>query len=70
MQGSGTGAIWWAIQLALDIDTCRALLRGEPVDPDRLDPVWLARAEAVKLVSLNICAADLFEHWPALQTTP
>jgi hypothetical protein len=34
---------WQALMLARDIETCRALLRGESVPLDRLRPEWVAR---------------------------
>ena len=34
--------MWWALQLALDVETCRRLLLGVPVDPASLDPKVLA----------------------------
>lgn len=52
-------ATWWAVMLARDVDACRALLRGEPVDPARLDPCWLARATTLQLVMLDVFAIDL-----------
>jgi hypothetical protein len=52
-------ATWWAMQLSRDVETCRALLRGEPVDPDRLYPEVLARAKARELVTLDFTAFDL-----------
>jgi hypothetical protein len=54
-----TAVTWWAIMLARDVETCRALLRGEPVEPGRLDPVWLARAKAQHLVTLDVLAVDV-----------
>ena len=35
--------VWRAMMLAKDLDTCRALLRGESVPLERLDPEWVAR---------------------------
>jgi hypothetical protein len=51
---------WWALQLAEDLETARALLRGEPVDPACLRPEWLARAKAARLVRLDVRAIDAF----------
>jgi hypothetical protein len=34
---------WRALMLSPDLETCEALLRGEDVPADRLDPEWLAR---------------------------
>lgn len=34
---------WRAMMLAPDIETCRALLRGESVSLDSLRPEWVAR---------------------------
>jgi hypothetical protein len=53
-------ALSWALRLALDVETCRDLLNGEPVDPARLDPKALARAKATDLVRLDFRAVDLF----------
>jgi hypothetical protein len=52
--------IWVAMQLARDLEACRALLRGEPVDPSRLDPAGLAWATERRLVSLDTRGIDLF----------
>jgi hypothetical protein len=57
-------ALSWAVRLALDVETCRDLLEGRPVDPARLDQAWLARAKALELVRLDFHAIDLFENWP------
>jgi hypothetical protein len=54
----------WAGRLAVDLDAYRALLAGEPVDPARLDPKWLAVAKRYALVRLDVRAIDLFENWP------
>lgn len=48
-----------ALRLARDLDTCRALLLGEPVDPDRLDQAELRRARERELVRLDFRAIDL-----------
>lgn len=47
-----------AIRLAKDIDTCQALLHGEPVDPDRLDKEQLKWAKHRRLVRLDLRAID------------
>jgi hypothetical protein len=52
-------ATFWAVMIARDVDACRALLRGEPVDPERLDPDWLSRAKEARLVTLDVLAIDL-----------
>jgi hypothetical protein len=57
-------ALSWAVRLSLDVETCRDLLNGVPVDPARLDRGWLARAKALRLVSLDVRAIHLFENWP------
>jgi hypothetical protein len=41
-----------AFRLALDVEACAALLRGEPVDPSRLDQAELAKAREKTLVRL------------------
>lgn len=35
--------VWRAMMLARDVETCRALLRGETVPLERLDPAWVKR---------------------------
>lgn len=50
-----------AMRLATDLETCRALLAGEPVDPARLDKSALARARNRKLVRLDTAEIDLLE---------
>ena len=51
-----------AIRLARDLDTCRALLRGDSVDPDRLDAAELRRARSRLLVRLDVHAIDLLSR--------
>jgi hypothetical protein len=53
--------IWVAMRLATDIDTCCALLRGEPVDPSGLDPDELNWAHEMRFVRLDVSAISLFE---------
>jgi hypothetical protein len=50
-----------AMRLARDLDTCVALLQGEPVDPDRLDPDEVRRAKQRELVRLDFHAIDLLD---------
>jgi hypothetical protein len=50
-----------AMRLARDLDTCVALLQGEPVDPDRLDPDEVQRAKQRELVRLDFHAIDLLD---------
>jgi hypothetical protein len=49
------------MRLAKDIDTCCALLRGEPVDPSGLDPDELNWAHEMRFVRLDVSAISLFE---------
>jgi hypothetical protein len=37
------GRIWRAMMLAPRLEVCEALLRGESVPVDRLDPEWVTR---------------------------
>jgi hypothetical protein len=53
--------IWVAMRLALDLDTCRSLLRGEVVDPSCLDPAELEFMKAMTFVSMDFSAIDFFE---------
>lgn len=53
--------IWVAMRLAKDIDACCALLRGEPVDPARLDPKEIEFMRAMSFVRLDISAISMFE---------
>jgi hypothetical protein len=55
-------AVWWAMQIALDVDACSALLHGEPVEPSRLHPGWLEYAAAFKLIRLDFAAIDLLHR--------
>jgi hypothetical protein len=50
-----------AMRLARDLDTCVALLQGEPVDPDRLDPDEVQQAKQRELVRLDFHAIDLLD---------
>lgn len=47
-----------AMRLAKNLDTCRALLAGEPVSPGRVDQVELRKAERQRLVRLDMSAID------------
>lgn len=58
---------WVAIRLATDIDTCCALLRGEAVDPARLDQKELAFMRHYNFVRLDTAAIGFFE--PQLRRT-
>ena len=48
-----------AMRLARDVETCAELLRGDPVDPDRLDLEALRWATERLLVRLDFRALDL-----------
>lgn len=48
-----------AMRLALDVEACAALLRDEPVAPERLSPVGLIWAQERCLVRLDLAALDL-----------
>lgn len=48
-----------AFRLAQDVDTCSALLHGEPVDPGRIDLEQLRWAKQRLLVRLDLHAIDL-----------
>lgn len=51
--------VYVALMLARNIDTCAALLRGEPVNPELLDRGQLERMRARKLVRLDFAQLDL-----------
>ena len=53
--------IFVAIQLARDVDACAALLRGEPVDPSRLDRAQLEKARVKCLVQFVAPIELIFE---------
>jgi hypothetical protein len=55
-----TAALSWAVRLALDVETCRSLMLGEPVEPARLDQGWLEVAKEFQLVTLDVVALDAF----------
>lgn len=48
-----------AMRLARDVETCRALLQGEPVNPGRLHMDEVRRAKQRALVRLDMHAIDL-----------
>jgi hypothetical protein len=56
-----TERILIAMRLARDLQTCVALLNGEPVDPDRLDADEVRRAKQRELVRLDFHAIDLLD---------
>jgi hypothetical protein len=47
------------MRLAKDVETCRELLEGRPVDPDRIDHKQLRWAKQRMLVRLDLHAIDL-----------
>lgn len=51
--------IAWALRLSRDVETCRDLLAGRPVDPSRIDREELERAKARQLVQL-VAPLELF----------
>jgi hypothetical protein len=53
---------YWAMMIAKDIGACAALLRGEPVSPERLNSDWLEFAAALHLVRLDFAAIDLLHR--------
>ena len=59
------GRLQVAIALARDLETCRALLCGEPVDPARVDRDALQRAKDQKLVRLDLSKLDLLIGEPS-----
>ena len=54
-----------AMRLAGDLGTCAQLLRGEPVDPERLDKGELRRARERRLVRLDLREIDLLARQAA-----
>jgi hypothetical protein len=50
-----------AMRLSRDLQTCVALLQGEPVDPDRLHPGEVRRAKQRELVRLDFHAIDFLD---------
>jgi hypothetical protein len=67
VSGAAEAAVWWAMMLARDLGACRALLREEPVSPERLDHEWLAFAREFHLVRLDVAAIDLLSRRPELR---
>jgi hypothetical protein len=61
-------ATYWSMMIAKDIGTCEALLRGEPVSPERLHLDWLETAAAFELVRLDVHAIDLLGRRPMLRS--
>lgn len=68
MSGAYANAIWWSLMLARDIDTCCALLAGDPVDPARLRREWLEYATHFALIRLDIFAVDLLHRRALLRS--
>ena len=52
--------VWVAMRLAKDLETCRLLLEGKPVDEDRLEPLGLAWALQMRFVRLDVSAIEAF----------
>lgn len=57
---SGELRLWTAFRLTADLETCRALLQGEPVDPALLDPDGLEWARRMRFLRLDVRPIDLF----------
>jgi hypothetical protein len=55
-------AVWWAMQIAGDVEACAALLVGDPVDPGRLRREWVEYASTHGLVRLDVAAVDLLHR--------
>jgi hypothetical protein len=53
---------WWAIVMSKDVEACCALLRGDPVEPGRLDMDWVECAAHFHLVRLDVYAIDLLHR--------
>jgi hypothetical protein len=56
MTAAQTQRLWWAMQLARDVETCCSLMRGEHVDERSLDQLALAGARQRGAVQL--CQVD------------
>jgi hypothetical protein len=56
------------MMISRDLGTCRALLRGEPVDRANLDRDWLECACELQLVRLDLCAIDLLHRRAELRS--
>lgn len=67
MTDTYANAVWWSMMLARDVDTCCALLRGDPVDPARLHRDWLRFASEHALVRLDVFAIDLLHRCAELR---
>ena len=51
--------VW--VAMTTDVETCRSLLLGEPVDPSGLDPDELEFMKAMTFVRLDFRAIEFFE---------
>lgn len=47
-----------AMRLAKDLEACKTLLQGRPLDPIRIDQAELRKAEQRRLVRLDMTAID------------
>jgi hypothetical protein len=45
MSAEETRQLWIAMMVAPSVEICEALLLGESVPREKLDPVWVARLE-------------------------
>jgi hypothetical protein len=54
--------VYWSMMISKDIGTCEQLLRGEPVNPERIDSDWLELASEFHLVRLDTFAIDLLHR--------
>lgn len=54
--------VFWSMMIATDVGACDALLRGEPVSPERIDSDWLEYASEFQLIRLDFYAVDLLHR--------
>jgi hypothetical protein len=57
-----TMRVFWAMQLAPNIDVCASLLRGELVDEAALDPDWLELALRLRVIGIRDALDHLFPN--------
>jgi hypothetical protein len=54
--------VFWSMMLSKDLATCEQLLRGDPVDPERIDSRWLEFAAGFHLIRMDFYAVDLLHR--------
>lgn len=62
MTASEAMRVFWAMQLAPNVEVCASLLRGEYVDEAALDRDWLELAKRLRVIGIRDTLDHLFPN--------